>query len=455
MKHNYVLYILLLFIIIIGGIYMCSFYMSIHESYADQNTRYSDIVQANANYSLAGQLKDIPKTGIIPPGWYSIAVMNTLVAGSPIVNMMAPIPNGCSLNNPYDPNSGIISSDGSTSCKNSFTLTKENIKPSEPSSSPSGDGPAYNPYDINEIYHDNDPDAQKRDHQKFDPMQPGFDLNPSPLYDEPGTYLVDSTGYVPNYADSLYLSTTTGLPQTYTIQNAPYMYGGFCKENAYDKQLINAKCNKLDKDVCASTECCVLLGGQKCVAGNQQGPSIPNSYSDFTIVNRDFYYYAGKCYGNCQEDYFGPVALPGMPEGDQNAMILSEEAEYDETLYNEFNQVVEAGRMGGKRTRKPKPTPSNYPTYTWPAHTPNPKYPCMPDGGDPSNNGDLNCTFKMGVDPNTGKKIKVCTNDNNYTCQSPSCCEVSPTESPMGTKTPTSTPTSTKTPTPTSSIPPK
>jgi hypothetical protein len=439
---------------------------TLHESYTDGLTLSADAAEANANYYLAREVKDIPKTGIIPDGYYSLEVKDERTPDTKTSTMMALIAPGCKLVKDTDPRSGItpIFTNVTLNCLNSVILTKENTAPTTPPPT-SPPGPTYNPYDINEIYHDNDPDAQKRDHQKFDPMQPGFDLNPSPLYDEPGTYLVDSTGYVPNYADSLYLSTTTGLPQTYTIQNAPYMYGGFCKENAYDKQLINAKCNKLDKDVCASTECCVLLGGQKCVAGNQQGPSIPNSYSDFTIVNRDFYYYAGKCYGNCQEDYFGPVALPGMPEGDQNAMILSEEAEYDETLYNEFNQVVEAGRMGGKRTRKPKPTSSTYPTYTWPVHTPNPKYPCMPDGGDPNNNRDLNCTFKKGVDPNTGKNIKVCTNDNNYTCQSPSCCEVSPTptptstktptSTPTSTKTPTSTPTSTKTPTPTSSIPPK
>jgi len=438
MKRNYILYILLLFIIIIGGVYMCNFYMStLHESYTDKITLSADAAEANANYYLAREVKDIPKTGIIPDGYYSLEVKDEKTPVTKTTTMMAPIAPGCRLVKDKDPRSGItpIFTNVTLNCLNSVTLTTENTAPTTapPTSPPS---PGYNPYDINEVYHSNDPNPQKRDQQKFDPMQPGFDLNPSPLYDEPGTYLVDSTGYVPNYADSLYLSTTTGLPQTYTIQNAPYMYGGFCTENSYDKQLINAKCNKLDKDVCASTECCVLLGGQKCVAGNQQGPSIPTSYSDFTIVNRDFYYYAGKCYGNCQPDYFGPVALPGMPEEDQTAMILSEEAQYDETLYNEFNQVVEAGRMGGKRTRPPKPEPSIYPSYTWPVQTPNPKFPCMPDGGDPSNNRDLHCTFKLGEDSDTKELINVCTNDNNYTCQHFSCCDASPTVVPIRTKTP-------------------
>ena len=29
------------------------------------------------------------------------------------------------------------------------------------------------------------------------------------------------------------------------------------------------KCLNIEKDVCASTDCCVLLGGVKCVAGSR------------------------------------------------------------------------------------------------------------------------------------------------------------------------------------------
>jgi len=43
----------------------------------------------------------------------------------------------------------------------------------------------------------------------------------------------------------------------------------------------------------------VLLGGQKCVAGNENGPTMKANYSDFLVLNKDFYYYQGKCYGNC------------------------------------------------------------------------------------------------------------------------------------------------------------
>ena len=42
------------------------------------------------------------------------------------------------------------------------------------------------------------------------------------------------------------------------------------------------------------------FGGTKCVAGDQNGPTLRNNYGDLTIKNRDFYYYKGKCYGNCE-----------------------------------------------------------------------------------------------------------------------------------------------------------
>jgi hypothetical protein len=46
-----------------------------------------------------------------------------------------------------------------------------------------------------------------------------------------------------------------------------------------------------------------LFGGAKCVAGNDRGPSIQSNYSDFLVKNRDYYYYKGKCYGNCTQSY--------------------------------------------------------------------------------------------------------------------------------------------------------
>jgi len=127
------------------------------------------------------------------------------------------------------------------------------------------------------------------------------DTNFSPvLYYVPGAYKYGSSNYVPNYEDSVYLSRTTRLPQSTPVHNTASMLGGFCTQNKNDKFAIEEKCGALDLNTCASTSCCTLIGGQKCVGGNENGPTNPASYTDLALKNKDFYYYQGKCYGNCK-----------------------------------------------------------------------------------------------------------------------------------------------------------
>ena len=77
---------------------------------------------------------------------------------------------------------------------------------------------------------------------------------------------------------------------------------------------IDERCEKLPKDVCASTSCCVLLGDQRCVQGNKQGPTNKGVYSDTTIKNKDAYYYMSKCFGNCSDIPNNDSLPQEMPE---------------------------------------------------------------------------------------------------------------------------------------------
>lgn len=120
------------------------------------------------------------------------------------------------------------------------------------------------------------------------------------LYYIPGAYKYGSSNYVPNYEDSVYLSRTTRLPQPAPVFNTASMLGGFCTQFKNDKFAIEEKCGALDLNTCASTSCCTLIGGQKCVGGNENGPTNPANYTDGSLKNKDFYYYQGKCYGNCK-----------------------------------------------------------------------------------------------------------------------------------------------------------
>lgn len=119
------------------------------------------------------------------------------------------------------------------------------------------------------------------------------------LYYIPGAYKFGASNFVPNYEDSVYLSRLTRESQLAPVVNTASQLGGFCAANKASPQTIEEKCGALDLNACASTSCCVLLGGQKCVAGSANGPHFVANYTDYALKNKDFYYYQGKCYGNC------------------------------------------------------------------------------------------------------------------------------------------------------------
>ena len=122
-------------------------------------------------------------------------------------------------------------------------------------------------------------------------------------YYEPGTYKYGPNLYIPSYEDSIYLSKTTGKHTASEYLDMASLAGGICTHYKDYPDKLEEECNKLDKNICGSTDCCVLLGGSKCVSGNAQGPTSKLNYNDITIRNRDYYYYKGKCYGNCQNQF--------------------------------------------------------------------------------------------------------------------------------------------------------
>ena len=117
-------------------------------------------------------------------------------------------------------------------------------------------------------------------------------------YYQPATFRFGASTYVPNYEDSVYLSRTSHMPTMAEYRSA-FKTVGFCEENKASPLLIEEKCTALKPDTCSSTACCVLLGGAKCVAGNENGPTMKQNYGDVFIRNKDFYTHMGKCYGNC------------------------------------------------------------------------------------------------------------------------------------------------------------
>jgi hypothetical protein len=158
----------------------------------------------------------------------------------------------------------------------------------------------YDPNDMSAIRNKELTPSEKEEKQKNKDFDVDINLvNPKPVYYEPGSFTFGASTYVPNHEQSVLLSETTGLSQTAPLSLTPNNTGGFCASLQNDKLGLDKKCQSLDPDVCPSTSCCVLLGGEKCFAGDETGPSNKSAFSDTTITNRDYYYYKSKCYGHC------------------------------------------------------------------------------------------------------------------------------------------------------------
>jgi hypothetical protein len=131
---------------------------------------------------------------------------------------------------------------------------------------------------------------------------PKMETQGNQLYYAAGSRPYGSGNYVPNYKDSIYLSKLPGETSVALLEDTTAIKSGFCVQEGPNILKKDERCQQLDKDVCASTSCCVLLGGTKCITGNESGPMLTSHYNDSLIRNRDFYYYQGKCYGNCPQN---------------------------------------------------------------------------------------------------------------------------------------------------------
>lgn len=243
-------------------------------------------INENAFYEL--QFAIDPKATMLPPGTYL-----TTTPGMIAVLPYGKIPNGFDMPG-YVDNPNLISSTGNFG-------QLQNAKYTDLSGT----------YDMQ--FHESDEDLMKKDYMFGDQVGAITVLNPSGeymviprasvqgdlTYNQPGAFKYGGQSYVPNYEDAVYLSRVSKQdlkPEYYTPTD---IQRGFCEFNKDMPEKVEEHCNKLDKTACGSTNCCVLLGGAKCVSGNKQGPRNRAHYSDVFIRDKDYYYFQGKCYGNC------------------------------------------------------------------------------------------------------------------------------------------------------------
>ena len=84
--------------------------------------------------------------------------------------------------------------------------------------------------------------------------------------------------------------TTKILKQVVTIEGLDMSSADdFCSSTRHS-------CEKLTNKNCNKTSCCVVLNGEKCVSGAEDGPTFKTSNGEKVSV--DYYYFQNKCYGD-------------------------------------------------------------------------------------------------------------------------------------------------------------
>ena len=242
----------------------------------------------------------------------------------------------------------------------------------------------YDKDNLDAVYHSDpqqDGDAKKnlvgyalmKDSRGNDVEVPYAELKGQTLYNLPGSMKFGPSSYVPNYEETVYLSQLTN--ETPFQELHPNEEIGFCKQYENSPEIWEQKCNSLSGELCSSTDCCVNLGGAKCVAGGANGPLLRNNYGDFMIKNRDYYFYKGKCYGNCDNSLSikyekqcpTPLVITKKIEDQKEEEPEKEEAVKEEAEEAEEAEEEEAEEVEEDAVEEPQftiqPT-SNYASYS-------------------------------------------------------------------------------------------
>jgi hypothetical protein len=91
------------------------------------------------------------------------------------------------------------------------------------------------------------------------------------------------------------LDTLGGVSSQENIKLNPVE--SFCESYLGNSTELEGACNQLTESNCAQTKCCVYTG-EKCVAGDKDGPTYKTD-KDGKLITIDSYYYLGKCQGKC------------------------------------------------------------------------------------------------------------------------------------------------------------
>jgi len=103
-----------------------------------------------------------------------------------------------------------------------------------------------------------------------------------------GTNYIETFGT--NYIETFETNADNDVIKTFSkLENA-----NFCNSDMSSDEK-NESCKKLTKDNCTTVGCCVLLNGEKCVGGNESGPTyLTENGKDIDV---QYYKYKDTCKG--------------------------------------------------------------------------------------------------------------------------------------------------------------
>ena len=84
----------------------------------------------------------------------------------------------------------------------------------------------------------------------------------------------------------MFLSRLSDISHARPVYDSPQMKAGFCKFSKVDPPMIESKCRNIDKNICASVDCCILLGGKKYVAGDKKGPLMKTGIIESSLTEK-------------------------------------------------------------------------------------------------------------------------------------------------------------------------
>jgi len=73
----------------------------------------------------------------------------------------------------------------------------------------------------------------------------------------------------------------------------------FCDKYKSQPSELDTKCSGLTEKSCDATSCCVFINGERCVAGNKNGPMFRTSAETNENIDIKHYKHKGVCFGDC------------------------------------------------------------------------------------------------------------------------------------------------------------